>query len=121
MQDDGAGCWWRVLVEDAGAGCWWRVSYYLLLSFSLSLSDCFSLSLSHTHTHTYTHTHIHTHTVTLSGTSDFEGFLLQARDAANQNAGAVGSFTLTNPKLSQLLTCDHIQVGCLLGSNVLMF
>ncbi|XP_046883334.1 putative ferric-chelate reductase 1 isoform X2 [Hypomesus transpacificus] len=47
--------------------------------------------------------------VTLSGTSDFEGFLLQARDAANQNAGAVGSFTLTNPKLSQLLTCDHIQ------------
>ncbi|XP_076601131.1 putative ferric-chelate reductase 1 [Chaetodon auriga] len=48
--------------------------------------------------------------VVLSGTSYFEGFLLQARDAANQgSAAAVGTFTLTNPIRTQLLTCNKHQ------------
>ncbi|XP_044074561.1 putative ferric-chelate reductase 1 isoform X2 [Siniperca chuatsi] len=45
--------------------------------------------------------------VILSGTSFFEGFLLQARDAANQGSvSMVGTFTLTDPKKTQLLTCN---------------
>ncbi|XP_070775640.1 putative ferric-chelate reductase 1 [Enoplosus armatus] len=48
--------------------------------------------------------------VILSGTSFFEGFLLQARDAANQGSvSAVGTFTLTNPQKTQLLTCNKHQ------------
>ncbi|XP_062259516.1 putative ferric-chelate reductase 1 isoform X1 [Platichthys flesus] len=48
--------------------------------------------------------------VNLSGTSYFEGFLLQARDAASQgSASTTGSFTLTNPHRTQLLTCNKQQ------------
>ncbi|XP_071384389.1 putative ferric-chelate reductase 1 [Centroberyx affinis] len=48
--------------------------------------------------------------VILSGTSYFEGFLLEARDAANQSSvSAVGSFTLTNPSRTQLLTCNNLK------------
>uniref|UniRef100_A0A8C9XB61 Ferric-chelate reductase 1a n=1 Tax=Sander lucioperca TaxID=283035 RepID=A0A8C9XB61_SANLU len=48
--------------------------------------------------------------VTLVGTSYFEGFLLQARDAANQSlVSTVGTFTLTNLKKTQLLTCNKHQ------------
>ncbi|XP_071348486.1 putative ferric-chelate reductase 1 [Trachinotus anak] len=48
--------------------------------------------------------------VILSGTSYFEGFLLQARDAANQgSASTAGTFTLTNPSRTQLLTCNKQQ------------
>ncbi|XP_078121138.1 putative ferric-chelate reductase 1 isoform X1 [Sander vitreus] len=47
--------------------------------------------------------------VTLFGTY-FEGFLLQARDAANQSlVSTVGTFTLTNLKKTQLLTCNNHQ------------
>ncbi|XP_068456856.1 putative ferric-chelate reductase 1 [Clinocottus analis] len=47
--------------------------------------------------------------VNLIGTSYFMGFLLQARDAANQGSvNTVGSFTLTN-RNTQLLTCDKHQ------------
>lgn len=49
--------------------------------------------------------------VILSGTSYFEGFLLQARDAASQSSvSTVGTFTLTNPDMTQLLTCNKQQV-----------
>ncbi|TMS10161.1 Putative ferric-chelate reductase 1 [Larimichthys crocea] len=48
--------------------------------------------------------------VILSGRSYFEGFLLQARDAANQRSvSTVGTFTLTNPKRTQLLACNKHQ------------
>ena len=48
--------------------------------------------------------------VTLSGGQHFEGFLIEARDATNPEGPAVGSFTLTKPEISQLLTCHNIQV-----------
>ncbi|XP_061489677.1 ferric-chelate reductase 1-like isoform X2 [Rhineura floridana] len=44
--------------------------------------------------------------VTLSGPV-FEGFFLQARDAANLGGPAIGSFALANKKISQLLTCGR--------------
>ncbi|NXF89432.1 FRRS1 reductase, partial [Eubucco bourcierii] len=44
--------------------------------------------------------------VNLSG-PDFEGFFIQARDAAHLDGPAVGSFTLADPRLSQLLTCGR--------------
>ncbi|KAM9845019.1 putative ferric-chelate reductase 1 [Aulostomus maculatus] len=48
--------------------------------------------------------------VILSGTSYFEGFLLQARDATNLGStSTVGTFTLTDPARTQLLTCNHKQ------------
>ncbi|XP_023254024.1 putative ferric-chelate reductase 1 [Seriola lalandi dorsalis] len=48
--------------------------------------------------------------VVLSGTSYFEGFLLEARDAANQSSvSTIGTFTLTNPNRTQLLTCNKQQ------------
>ncbi|XP_030626013.1 putative ferric-chelate reductase 1 [Chanos chanos] len=43
-----------------------------------------------------------------SGSVDhFKGFLIEARNAQNLNSAAVGSFTLVNPKISQLLQCGH--------------
>ncbi|KAM3604238.1 uncharacterized protein V6R79_008306 [Siganus canaliculatus] len=46
--------------------------------------------------------------VVVSGTTFFQGFLLQARDAANQDSeSALGSFTLTDTKWTQLLTCSN--------------
>uniref|UniRef100_A0A3Q3LSU9 Ferric chelate reductase 1 n=1 Tax=Mastacembelus armatus TaxID=205130 RepID=A0A3Q3LSU9_9TELE len=48
--------------------------------------------------------------VILSGTSHFEGFLLQAKGTASQgSAFTVGTFTLTDPKRTQLLTCNKQQ------------
>lgn len=56
--------------------------------------------------------------VILSGTTYFEGFLLQARDAANQSSvSAVGTFTLTNPKRTQLLTCNEHQGSAVSHTN----
>lgn len=43
--------------------------------------------------------------VTLWGQS-FEGFLLQARDPAQDDPAALGSFVLTDPRSSQLLNCN---------------
>lgn len=39
----------------------------------------------------------------------FEGFLLQARDAAQGSQSTVGSFLLTDPRSTQLLTCNKHQ------------
>uniref|UniRef100_A0A8C9RFN4 Ferric chelate reductase 1 n=1 Tax=Scleropages formosus TaxID=113540 RepID=A0A8C9RFN4_SCLFO len=39
----------------------------------------------------------------------FKGFLIEARDAANLNSDAVGTFTLVNPSVSQLLNCGPTQ------------
>ncbi|XP_056149823.1 putative ferric-chelate reductase 1 [Lampris incognitus] len=47
--------------------------------------------------------------VILSG-SNFEGFLLEARDAVIHSlVSAVGSFTLTDPTKTQLLTCNNVK------------
>lgn len=47
--------------------------------------------------------------VTLSG-PPFKGFLLEARDAENSSGPPVGSFTLIDSHVSQLLTCEDVQV-----------
>ncbi|XP_040911598.1 putative ferric-chelate reductase 1 [Toxotes jaculatrix] len=48
--------------------------------------------------------------VVLSGTRYFIGFLLEARDAINPDSvSTVGTFTLTNPDRTQLLTCNEQQ------------
>ncbi|XP_062047793.1 ferric-chelate reductase 1 [Lepus europaeus] len=46
--------------------------------------------------------------VTLSG-QPFKGFLLEARDAENLNGFPVGSFSLIDSRVSQLLNCEDIQ------------
>lgn len=46
--------------------------------------------------------------VTLSG-PPFKGFLLEARDAENLSGPPVGSFSLIDNHISQLLTCENIQ------------
>ncbi|KYO19550.1 putative ferric-chelate reductase 1 [Alligator mississippiensis] len=46
--------------------------------------------------------------VTLSG-PDFEGFLIQARDAENLDGPTVGSFMLVEQSICQLLTCNHVK------------
>ncbi|XP_051869025.1 putative ferric-chelate reductase 1 isoform X1 [Pristis pectinata] len=43
-----------------------------------------------------------------SGTS-FQGFFIQARDAADLNAGPLGTFTLIDDQNSQLLTCGGVK------------
>ncbi|XP_036410734.1 putative ferric-chelate reductase 1 [Megalops cyprinoides] len=45
----------------------------------------------------------------MPGAKYFEGFLIEARDAGNLNSNAVGSFTLIDSVVSQLLNCDHTQ------------
>lgn len=52
-------------------------------------------------------------TVTLSAnnTAYFEGFLIEARNAAALESGSVGTFTLLDSSISQLLTCDHREVS----------
>ncbi|XP_031440217.1 putative ferric-chelate reductase 1 isoform X2 [Clupea harengus] len=45
--------------------------------------------------------------VAVSGSSYFKGFLIEARAQGNLNGGAVGSFTLVDPSISQLLKCGH--------------
>lgn len=47
-------------------------------------------------------------TVRQSGTS-FQGFFLQARDAADLNVGPLGTFTLIDDKNTQLLTCADVK------------
>ncbi|XP_076844505.1 putative ferric-chelate reductase 1 [Brachyhypopomus gauderio] len=54
--------------------------------------------------------------VTLSmGSSDskqyFRGFLIQARDVERPSAGAVGSFSLLDPAMSQLLQCNNVEAS----------
>ncbi|KAJ8277994.1 hypothetical protein GJAV_G00082560 [Gymnothorax javanicus] len=44
-----------------------------------------------------------------SETTYFKGFLIEARDAANLDGSAVGSFTLVNSSETQLLKCGHTQ------------
>ncbi|KAG8436782.1 hypothetical protein GDO86_007749 [Hymenochirus boettgeri] len=46
--------------------------------------------------------------VTLSGTR-FDGFLVQARNVDNIEGPAIGSFSLIDEKISQLLTCNGVQ------------
>lgn len=56
--------------------------------------------------------------VTLSGTSPFGGFLLQARDPTNQGSvSTVGTFTLTNSQETQLLTCNTHQGSAVSQTN----
>ncbi|MGH0153005.1 UNVERIFIED_CONTAM: hypothetical protein FKN15_047321 [Acipenser sinensis] len=53
--------------------------------------------------------------VTLSGSSTFKGFLIEARDMADLSGDAVGSFTLVDHYVSQLLNCGEIKFsskGC---------
>uniref|UniRef100_A0A3Q1HH92 Ferric-chelate reductase 1a n=1 Tax=Anabas testudineus TaxID=64144 RepID=A0A3Q1HH92_ANATE len=58
--------------------------------------------------------------VTLSGTSYFEGFLLQGRDAVNPDSvSTVGTFNLTDHKRTQLLTCNNQQ--CVKNCSVALF
>ncbi|XP_036621804.1 ferric-chelate reductase 1 [Trichosurus vulpecula] len=45
-------------------------------------------------------------TVTLSGPR-FKGFLIEARNAEDLDGSPIGSFTLIDKEVSQLLTCDH--------------
>ncbi|XP_041126579.1 putative ferric-chelate reductase 1 [Polyodon spathula] len=47
--------------------------------------------------------------VTLSGSSTFKGFLIQARDTADLSGDAIGSFTLVDHSVSQLLNCGEIK------------
>ncbi|KAM5256023.1 ferric-chelate reductase 1 [Ctenodactylus gundi] len=46
--------------------------------------------------------------VTLSG-RPFKGFLLEARNAEDASGPPVGSFTLSDSRVSQLLTCEDVQ------------
>ncbi|KAM9243089.1 ferric-chelate reductase 1 isoform 2-T4 [Dugong dugon] len=46
--------------------------------------------------------------VTLSG-PPFKGFLLEARDAEDLSGPLIGSFTLIDSELSQILTCEDVQ------------
>lgn len=55
-------------------------------------------------------------TVTLSAppsgsTTYFTGFLIQVRDADRPDSGPVGSFTLLDRDVSQLLSCNHMKVS----------
>lgn len=47
--------------------------------------------------------------VTLSG-PEFKGFLLEARDAEALSGPPIGSFTLIDSQMSQVLTCEDTQV-----------
>ncbi|XP_056408732.1 putative ferric-chelate reductase 1 [Hyla sarda] len=54
--------------------------------------------------------------VTLSG-SRFSGFLLQARDADHLDGDAVGSFSLIDEGISQLLQCGGVQDSAVSQTN----
>ncbi|XP_006882499.1 PREDICTED: ferric-chelate reductase 1 [Elephantulus edwardii] len=54
--------------------------------------------------------------VTLSG-PPFRGFLLEARDAENLNDPLVGTFTLIDAELSQVLTCEDTQGSAVTHRN----
>ncbi|XP_063063181.1 putative ferric-chelate reductase 1 isoform X2 [Engraulis encrasicolus] len=47
--------------------------------------------------------------MTSTGSSHFKGFLIEARAQGRRNSGAVGSFTLVDPGISQLLDCNDIK------------
>ncbi|KAJ8409511.1 hypothetical protein AAFF_G00229120 [Aldrovandia affinis] len=47
----------------------------------------------------------------------FQGFLIEARDARNLDSAAVGSFTLVNSAISQLLTCGTIKGSAVSHTN----
>ncbi|XP_040215896.1 ferric-chelate reductase 1 [Rana temporaria] len=54
--------------------------------------------------------------VTLSG-SRFDGFFIQARDASHLEGSAVGSFSLIDDMISQLLTCGSVQDSAVSQTN----
>ncbi|XP_036128179.1 ferric-chelate reductase 1 isoform X3 [Molossus molossus] len=54
--------------------------------------------------------------VTLSG-PEFRGFLLEARDAEDLSGSPIGSFTLIDSQVSQLLTCGDIQGSAVSHTN----
>ncbi|XP_054421018.1 ferric-chelate reductase 1 [Pteronotus mesoamericanus] len=54
--------------------------------------------------------------VTLSG-PEFRGFLLEARNAEDLNGPPVGSFTLVDSQVSQLLTCADVQGSAVSHTN----
>ncbi|XP_066102891.1 ferric-chelate reductase 1 [Saccopteryx bilineata] len=54
--------------------------------------------------------------VTLSGPA-FKGFLLEARDAENLSGSPIGSFTLIDSQVSQLLTCEDTQGSAVSHTN----
>ncbi|XP_063284398.1 ferric-chelate reductase 1 isoform X1 [Pelobates fuscus] len=54
--------------------------------------------------------------VTLSGTR-FTGFLVQARNADNLDGNAVGSFSLIDGDISQLLTCGNVEDSAVSHTN----
>ncbi|KAM5294727.1 ferric-chelate reductase 1 isoform 2-T3 [Glossophaga mutica] len=54
--------------------------------------------------------------VTLSG-PEFKGFLLEARNAEDLNGPPVGSFTLIDSEVSQLLTCEDRQGSAVSHTN----
>ncbi|KAM9324758.1 putative ferric-chelate reductase 1 [Gastrophryne carolinensis] len=54
--------------------------------------------------------------VTLSGPR-FDGFFIQARDADQLDSSAVGSFSLINEEISQLLTCGGVQHSAVSQTN----
>uniref|UniRef100_A0A3Q3GSV8 Ferric chelate reductase 1 n=1 Tax=Labrus bergylta TaxID=56723 RepID=A0A3Q3GSV8_9LABR len=57
--------------------------------------------------------------VVLSGSTYFTGFLLQARDTPSQgSASIVGTFTLMDPKRTQLLTCNKLKVNMHIDTKV---
>ncbi|XP_068095853.1 putative ferric-chelate reductase 1 isoform X2 [Hyperolius riggenbachi] len=47
----------------------------------------------------------------------FSGFFIQARDADNLDAGAVGSFSLIDDQVSQLLTCNRVTNSAVSQTN----
>ncbi|XP_075038411.1 putative ferric-chelate reductase 1 [Mixophyes fleayi] len=54
--------------------------------------------------------------VTLSGPR-FSGFFIQARNGENLDGDAVGSFSLIDDQVSQLLTCDGVQNSAVSQTN----
>ncbi|KAM7054840.1 ferric-chelate reductase 1 isoform 4-T5 [Molossus nigricans] len=54
--------------------------------------------------------------VTLSG-PEFRGFLIEARDAEDLSGSPIGSFTLIDSQVSQLLTCGDIQGSAVSHTN----
>ncbi|XP_058394598.1 ferric-chelate reductase 1 isoform X2 [Diceros bicornis minor] len=54
--------------------------------------------------------------VTLSGLP-FKGFLLEARDTEDLSGSPIGSFTLIDSQVSQLLTCEDIQGSAVSHTN----
>ncbi|XP_027005373.2 putative ferric-chelate reductase 1 isoform X1 [Tachysurus fulvidraco] len=47
----------------------------------------------------------------------FEGFLIEARDAAKLDGGSVGTFTLVDSSISQLLSCHHREGSAVSHTN----